>query len=144
MCLLIIFILLINHFIFTKRKTKQIYKTLAYLFVFLIVLELDNIASMKYGDHIGNFFEGSGYTASYYSNFYTSEKSNRNYKLESSITRDKETGDYFLLSAVWKDGEILHFEDKGYNYPLKVNEKVRVIDDNEKIWFVELTNVRVR
>lgn len=99
----------INKLIFKKVQVKPVFKNLIYIAIFLGFLGLDILAGKMYGDQIGNFFETSGYTADYYVNYNTNEKTTKNYKLESTITRDEDTGEYYLLFAKWNNGGYISY-----------------------------------
>jgi len=135
---------ILNHFIFKKKQINSTIKTWIVVFILLVFLGIDSLGTKIYGHQIGNYFETTGYTADYYVNFYNNEKNTKNYKLKSSITRDEETGVYILLSANWRNGGKLTFENNGYDTPLILNQKVEIYDDNDKRWFVELTNVKAK
>jgi hypothetical protein len=100
----------------------------------------DEWAVKQYGDQIGGFFEHTGYTADYYVNVFENNKTTKNYQLIASIYRDEEYGDYQINYFTWPNGGYSEFYNNSYDNPLIVGEKVEIKDDNNKTWFIQLTN----
>jgi hypothetical protein len=98
----------------------------------------------NYGDHIGNYFESTGYTADYYVNVFEGNLSAKNYELIAEIYRDEDTGNYLINKFTWPNGGYSEFDNYSYDNPLIVGERVWIKDDNNKIWYVQLTNKKAK
>lgn len=133
---------MIKQFYLDRKNIKEKWRILLGVVVFFLYVSLDLLGVKIYGNQIGHYFETSDYYAYYYVNFYTTETGTKNYKLKSYIYREEETGEYRIISAEWKNGGELTFDDQGYSTSLILNDRVEIYDDNNKRWFVELTNVK--
>lgn len=97
-----------------------------------------------YGDHIGSFFETADYTANYYINVFESEKSSKNYELPAEIYRSDVDGAYQVNYFTWPNGGYISFGNNKEYSPLKINEKIKIEDDDGKTWYIQLTKKRVK
>lgn len=88
--------------------------------------------------NIGGLFERINYTENYYVNLFPENAKSKNYKVEAEI--EAAGGKYYIIKAYFPNGGHLTFYDSLYFWPLKLNERVYLVDDSGTSWLVELTS----
>lgn len=127
-----------------KDKNYMVFHWIVIISSFTLMYFAEEWAAKKYGDHIGGFFETTGYTAQYYVNVFEAGNSTKNYELVADIYREEESGEYLITAFYWPNGGYSEFYDVGPDYPLVVGKRVEIEDDNDKTWFLQLTDRKVK
>jgi hypothetical protein len=77
----------------------------------------------------------------YYVNLFPENSESKNYRLRGKI--DCVEGDCYLLKVIFPNGGYITFEDSFGVAPLKIGEKVYMVDDKGGEWYTEATNEKV-
>ncbi len=139
---------------YSKDTTQQ--KILGTIFVITVAIGIvwAPISIFYQREEVGSLLEKRDYTARYYVNLFPEEHDSKNYRVSADIQATKESyndGDtsysyrvYYIERAYFPNGGSVSFEDNGYNESLVVGEKISVLDDDGKEWYVELTSEKVK
>lgn len=130
-------------------KTKKVSERLRNWSVFISIIVVggsgllaDEWAIRKYGTTIGGFFENVDYYEFYYVNVFENERTTKNYQLPGLIYRNTEYGEYELIEFEWPNGGYIQLYDRSYDQPLVPGDKVKVVDNKDKTWYVQLTTIK--
>lgn len=119
-----------------KEINRTVYGSILLVFVFFSIKFL-NLGSTQ----IGNIFESEKYNEQYYVYLYPDKNGTKNYKVKADIYKNGR--DYYLETAYFNNGGYITFDNYGYDDSLEVGEKIRVRDDEDKVWYIELSKQRV-
>lgn len=107
------------------------------------------MASPLASTKIGSVFEKEEFTTYYYVNMYPERSASKNYHVKAKIcayTEQYGENDYErryeIQEAYFPNGGKITFYDNGIDETLKLNKRVSVLDDEDKLWDIELTDVQ--
>jgi hypothetical protein len=129
--------------VYVRRRNRKI----NFLYPLSLILSISicvivNYYGTKYcGEQIGCLFEKEDYNAVYYVNVFEDRNNTKNYRLKADILKIE--GKYYIDKAYWPNGGFLSFDSYGPDYPLSVGDKIGVPDNSHKIWFIELTKIKI-
>ena len=104
---------------------------------------------------MGSIFEKEKYTNYYYVNMFTDIDESKNYKVKAEIVSfkntyeyddDKETiREYHVSKVLWPNGGCSSFDYLNWDEDnsLSVGKKVYIKDEDDKEWYIELTNQKI-
>lgn len=116
-------------------------KILVYGMSFLISVGYLTMKDYWGTNTIGSFFSRNEFEAQYYVNIFPENSKAKNYRLVADI-HQYDSGIIFLKKVYWPNGGYSTFDDLGDG--LNFEYETRWIDNNEKVWRVELTRDKVK
>jgi len=126
-----------------NNRTTQIICVMVVVGLIYIAILESPMASKE----IGSILEKDEYTAYYYVNMFPENSQSKNYQVKAKIYAHTERYDeykseryYEIQEAYFPNNGTITFYDSGDLETLEINQKVRVRDDNNRWWEIELTS----
>lgn len=116
-------------------------KILVYGMCFLISVGYLTMKDYWGSNTIGSFFSRNEFEAQYYVNIFPEDSKSKNYRLIADV-HQYDGNTIFLKKVYWPNGGYSTFEDLGDG--LCFEYATSWIDDNKRVWRVELTHDKVK
>lgn len=130
---------------FVKTRNKYIIFCLIILFIVGSVFTVMIVFFPK--KEIGSLIEKEEYQAQYYVNINSKNNPNSYSKVKADIAVFPDAWlerRYYIVNAYFENRKSLSFERSVDISPLELGKKIKVFDDNDGWWYIELTNEKVK